>query len=212
MREKVIVLGAGGHAKVVIDILKQEEQYEIVGCLDVPGSPPVAGIPVLGDDGLLPVLYSQGIRNAFVALGRNTTRQRVSENLLQIGYNLINVVSKRAIVSTRVSLGKGVVIMPGAIINTDTVIADGVIVNTGASIDHDCQIGPYVHIAPGCHLAGCVMVGEQTFVGIGACVIPGIRIGERVMVGAGAAVIRDLENGCTAVGVPAKVIKESVRV
>lgn len=205
--KKVVIIGAGGHAKVIIDILRRDHNYELVGCTDNHIVNPVLNLPVLGNDSILPYLYDQGIHHAFVAIGNNRVRQKLHQKAQMIGFQFVNAISPFTCISDSAKLGTGIAIMPGAIINVETVIGDQSIINTGASVDHDCSIGEYAHIAPGCNLAGNVTVGKGTFVGIGSKVIDGTRIGGFSMIGGGSAVIRDIPDYCTAVGVPAKVIK-----
>lgn len=206
---QVVIIGASGHAKVIIDILEDAGQVEIVGCTSA--EPADAGrallhYPVLGDDSVLPSLRASGIRRAFVAVGNNRVRSKLLANVAALGFEMISAVSPRAIVSRRAELGSGVAVMPGAVINVCSRIGDGSIVNTGATVDHDCVLGSCVHIAPGTNLAGCVRIGEGAFLGTGCRVIPQIAIGAWAVVGAGAVVIQDVPESVTAVGVPAAVI------
>jgi len=202
----VVIVGAGGHAKVIIGILEEMRAWEIAGCTTAGGSGAESpGCPVLGGDEVLPGLRASGIRHAFVAIGDNRVRRLISEEVRRAGFTLINAISPRAVISPSVQLGHGVAVMAGAVIQVAAVLGDGAIVNTGATVDHDCHVGPYAHIAPGVNLAGRVEVGEGAFLGIGSCVIPGIRIGAWAVVGAGAAVIEDVPEGVTVVGVPARV-------
>jgi UDP-perosamine 4-acetyltransferase len=206
---QVVVLGSGGHAKVVIEILRQRSDFEIVGCLGREGSgPPVCGVPVIGDDRALPALRDAGVHHAFVALGDNRLRSRMIEYVFSTGLKLVNAISLHAVLSPSIVVGEGVAIMAGAVINAESVISDGVIVNTGATVDHDCMLGPMSHIGPGTNLAGSVRIGAGAFLGTGCRVIPGIRIGEWSVIGAGAAVFRDVPEHVVAVGVPAKVMKK----
>ena len=200
------MVGAGGHAHVVIDMLLQQNKYEIVGCLD-PSGGYCGEIPVLGDDNLLENLYEQGVHNAFVALGSNKIRKRIFEKCHNIGYSMINVISSNAVVSPRAKMGQGNIIMHGAIINAGTQIGDGCIINTNASVDHDCIINDFTHVAPGSAIAGATSVGAECFLGIGCRIIDGIHIGDNVTLGAGAVAINDLQSDATAVGVPARIIK-----
>jgi UDP-perosamine 4-acetyltransferase len=208
VKEHVIVLGAGGHAKVVIEIL-QANGEKVDYCVRGPQGPETcAGIAVLEGDRNLPLLRRRGYCRAFVAIGSNSIRQRVADVVRRAGYQLINAISPHAIISPSVRLGEGIAVMAGTVINAASVIEDLVIVNTGATIDHDCRIGCGVHIAPQCALAGNVTVGEGAFLGTGAKAIPGVQIGRRATVGAGAVVIRNIPDGAVAVGVPARVIKQ----
>lgn len=204
--EPVILIGGGGHAKVIIDIFQEDEHFEVIGCT-VSNSPAssVLGVRVLGDDSQLSTIYSSGVRKAFVAIGDNRARRNAAQSVLALGFTLINAVSRRAIVSPRVTFATGIAIMPGAVINACSRLGDGCIVNTGATIDHDCEIGNWAHVAPGTNLAGCVTVGDGAFLGVGCRVIPGIKIGDWSTIGAGATVISDVPARVTAVGVPARV-------
>jgi UDP-perosamine 4-acetyltransferase len=206
MRTRVALIGAGGHAKVIIDILRTDDSVEIIGCVSPnPGQVAVLGVPILGGDEIIPELFRDGVKSAFIAIGDNPTRVRFLRHLKELGFGIVNAVSPAAIISTSATLGRGVAVMPGAIINTGSAIADGAIVNTGAVVDHDCRIGTGAHIAPGVSLAGNVTVGDGAFLGVGSSVIPGISIGSWTTVGAGAVVVRDLPEHVLAFGVPARV-------
>lgn len=207
-KNKVVILGASGHAKVIIDILRGSKDYDIIGCLDASfEEQEVAGVKVIGGDDRLPQLYSDGIRKAFVAVGDNRLRDKLSSKVTILGFDLINAISVNAFISSSVRLGHGIAIMPGAILNVDVQVDDNVIINTGAGVDHDCVLAPGCHLAPGCFLAGNVTIGKGAFLGVGCKVIPKIKIGEWSVVGAGAVVINDLPPYSVAVGVPARIIK-----
>lgn len=208
MKDKLVIIGAGPHAKVVADILYQNGQYEIIGLVDDIDKEGFLGLKVIGNDNYLKVLFNQGVSKAFIAIGNNRIRRKLFETVQGIGFEIINVISRNAVISPYVKFGKGVVVMPGAVINVDTVIGNGCIVNTNSSIDHDGKVGKFVHIAPGTAIAGNVSIGDETFCGVGCRVIDGIKIEENVMVGAGAVVISDIKPNCTIVGVPAKYIKK----
>lgn len=203
----VVVVGAGGHAKVCIELL-QAMGEEVAYCVGGDDSPDrCVGIPVLkGDENLLH-LREAGYARLFVAIGSNKLRTRLATLAIDQGYELVNAISPRAIISPSVHMGSGVAVMAGAVINAEATIGDLVIVNTGATIDHDCQIGESVHIAPQCGLAGNVVVGRQSFLGIGCKVIPELLIGENVILGAGSVVIHDIASNMIAVGTPAHVIQ-----
>jgi UDP-perosamine 4-acetyltransferase len=176
-----------------------------IGGDDSPGR--CVGIPVLrGDENLLH-LREAGYAKLFVAIGSNKLRARLATIAIDQGYELVNAISPRAIISPSVHMGSGVAVMAGAIINADAKIGDLAIINTGATIDHDCQIGESAHIAPQCGLAGNVLVGNFSFLGIGCKIIPEISIGDNVTVGAGSIVICDIASSVTAVGAPAHVIQ-----
>jgi UDP-perosamine 4-acetyltransferase len=205
LRPQIVIVGDGGHARVVIDVIEAAGDYEIAGFTSPPASDGrMDGYRRLGDDDALPALLRGGIGAAFVALGDNALRARVFKAIATAGFHMPALVHPGAIVSRRARVGDGTVVMPGAVINTGTIIGSGAIVNTGATIDHDCSIGDFVHIAPGCHLAGTVAVGEGSFLGVGTSVIPETRIGAWTVIGAGAAVVNDLDDRVLAVGVPAR--------
>ncbi|MGD1090979.1 MAG: acetyltransferase [Bryobacteraceae bacterium] len=204
MKPRVVLIGSSWHARVIIEILEERNELELVGCTSIDSTQSeVLGYPILGNDAVLPQLLASGVHLAFVAIGHNETREAVARRIEELGLELINAISGRAILSPRAVVGRGVAIMPGAVVNTGVIIGDGVVVNTGATIDHDCSIGRYAHIGPGANLAGSVRIGDGALLGVGSSVVPGIRIGLWVTVGAGAAVIRDLPDYVTAAGVPA---------
>jgi UDP-perosamine 4-acetyltransferase len=206
--KKLIILGSGGHAKVVIDIFLSGSEYEIVGCLATnPKTPEILGIPIIGNDDLLPDLYAQGIDHAFIAIGDNQLRKYLTHQVKKLGFQFPNAISPSATVSSSVKLGTGIAIMAGAVIQTDTFIGDQTIINTLASVDHDGRIANYVHIAPGCHLAGCVSIGEGTFLGLGSNVINDLTIGNWSILGAGTVVVKDIPDFVLAMGVPAQICK-----
>lgn len=203
----VVIVGAGGHARVVVDILQQNGDYNIVGLVDETNVDGFWEIPIIGTDENIQDIFNAGARNAFVAIGSNERRKRIISFLEGIGFKLINVISRSAIVSERIKLGTCIAVMPGAVINAGSVIEDGCIINTNASVDHECNLGNCVHIAPGTNIAGNVKIGECTFIGTGSCAVDGITIGANVLVGAGTVLIRDIEDNCTVVGSPARKIR-----
>ena len=205
---RIVIVGAGGHAKVVLDSLVASGVYEIVGLTDSDQSKwgtLVGGYPVLGDDDVLPTLRGEGVDGAIIALGSNRMRACLFEHAMTLGFKMVNAIHPRSWASSSAQIGDGVVVMAGAVINSDAKVGNNVIINTGATVDHDCRIGDHAHIAPGCHLGGNVQVGTGTLVGIGASVIPDKRIGQWSIVGAGAVVVRDLPDNCVAIGVPATI-------
>lgn len=205
INQKVVVIGGGGHAKVVIDILQKLNGYEVVGFTSNSNDEKdLLGIPYLGDDSILSSLLKRGVSAFCVAIGDNMLRKKIFNKILNMGFKPINAISSFAYISQYAKIGNGVVVSPGAVINASAVIGDNVIINTLAGIDHDCIIGSDVHIAPGASLAGSVIVGDGTFIGAGCTVIPEIKIGEWTVIGAGAVVISDLPSNIRAVGVPAK--------
>ena len=206
-KEKLVVFGAGGHAKVVIDIIEQQGNYEITGLLDDDlkhRGRRFFGYPVLGTRADLPALLSAQLRHAIVAIGDNADRAAVAAQLDQLGWRFANAVHPRASIGRGVNIGPGSVVMAGCVVNADAYLGAQVIVNTGATVDHDCRIEDNVHIAPGCHLCGNVGVGQGSLLGAGSTVTPGVSIGKRVIVGAGSTVIRDVADETRVSGSPAR--------
>ncbi len=212
---RAVGLGAGGHAKVVIDIVRLLGGYELVGLLDPQealwGSE-VLGVPVLGGDHLLPQLRGQGVGHAFIGVGTVgdvRTRVRLYELARQHGLQLVAAIHPRAVVAASVEMGAGPTVMANAVINAAACLGDDVIVNTGAIVEHDCVVGDHAHVATGARLAGGVHVGEGALVGIGATVRQGRRIGRYAVVGAGAVVVDDVPDAVVVAGVPARVLRRT---
>lgn len=207
-RPKAIIVGAGGHAKVVIDLIRAAGVYDLVGLIDAKRDEArrVNGAPVVGGDDDLPRLRAEGVTHAHVAIGDNRRRLEIGRRLASLGFTLANAVSPGAIISPSVVLGQGIAVMAGAVINADSALEDLCILNTRASLDHDGRIGEGAHVAPGCALAGNVSIGRLAFLGVGTSVIPGVAIGEETVIGAGACVVRSVPPRSKAVGVPARII------
>lgn len=203
--DRLIVFGAGGHAKVVLEAVMASFPDCAIAILDdKPGAVggELLGLPVRGGRAWLDDQWPGA--PVFPAIGNNAARAELIDWLGRSSRSAATVVHPRALLSPSATLGPGGFLAPGAIVNAQTVLEPGVIVNTGATIDHDCHIGAAAHVAPGAHLCGGVRVGKGTLVGVGATVIPGIRIGDGAVVGAGAVVTRDVEDGGRVGGVPAR--------
>lgn len=199
----VAVIGAGGHAKVVISTLRAAG-FEVVGVYDDDPSKQghrVAEVPILGS---VAQIHPGATEALVIAIGNNAQRRHVAERLSFVPWR--TVVHPHAYVHESVKIGPGTVVFAGAVIQPDTIIGRHCIINTGATIDHDCSLGDFTHVAPGCHLAGEVDLAEGVFMGIGSVVIPGISIGEWTTVGAGGVVVTGLPPHQVAVGVPAKAV------
>lgn len=196
--KEMYLYGAGGHAKVILDIL-EAQGYEVAGVVDDnPALTEFMGKPVLhGVKEVSPVIISIGI---------NGTRRKVVEKLAPTTvYG--TAIHPSAIVSPHATIEEGTVVMQGAIVQTGTQIGNHCIINTGASVDHDCVLGDFVHISPHATLCGDVKVGEGTWIGAGAVVIQGIRIGKNCVIGAGSVVCKDVPDGVKAYGNPCRVVE-----
>lgn len=201
---RALVIGAGGHAKVVADILLCQGM-EVLGFLD--DDPKTWGAIRLGLHVLGSISGYQDYAPDVLAIGigENLARQRIVERLGAAERQMwCNAIHPAAVVARSVRIGRGVVIAAGAVVNPDTAIGDYAIINTGATVDHDCEIGEYTHIAPGAHLSGGVVLGQGVLLGVGSCVAPLKSIGDWAIVGAGAAVARDIPPRVVAKGVPAR--------
>lgn len=208
----VVIVGAGGQGKVVLDILRAGGRHQPVGFVDAEPAmkgTEICGVQVLGQFNLLPRLRQQKVKAAIVAIGDNRVRLEYARMLVEQGFDLIQAVHPAAVISPAAILGKNVTISAGAILCTHATIGDSTIVNTNAVVDHECEVGEGSHVAPGALLAGRVRVGSGCFIGLGAKIIQCVRVGDRATVGAGAVVIRDVPEDSTVVGVPARVIKRT---
>jgi UDP-perosamine 4-acetyltransferase len=210
----LLLLGAGGHAKVIIELIKNYySDLNLIGLTDIDADKKgtyLFDVEVLGDDRELKAFFDKGIKKVFIStgtVGNYKIRARLFELVKEIGFELINILHPKGIVAGSVKMGCGNVFMANSVVNTEAVIGSNCIINTGSIIEHDCIIGDNTHIATGAKLAGQVVVGDNCMIGIGANIIQGVKIGDRVVVGAGSVVIGDIPPDSIAVGVPARVIK-----
>jgi len=209
---KVVIIGAGGHARAVYEILKHDPNspnIEIVGFIDNVADTAgemIRDIPVLGDHSILPELLKEGVLGATIAIGDNKLRRSYFEAIKNIGFVLVSAVHPTAHIARDVIIGSGVVIGTGATVCTGARIGANVIINTGAIIEHEDIIEDNVHISSGSSLAGRVTVKRGAFVGIGSVVKEYVTIGENAVIGAGSVVLEDIPDDATAVGSPARII------
>lgn len=193
----ISVIGASGHAKVIIDLIEAlGYAVENVYDQDIKKSY-ILNYKIVHNFNNLP-------KQSIIAIGDNCIRKKIAYSN---SFSLPALVHPKSVISKYAALGEGTVIMAGVSVNSDSSIGNYCILNTNCSIDHDCKIADFVHISPNVALAGNVEVGECTHIGIGACVIQGIRIGKNCVIGAGAVIIKDVPDGSTIVGNPGKVIK-----
>lgn len=206
MKKEIVILGGGGHAKVLIDAILSAGSFRIKGILDpcLKKGSKVAGYPVLGPDKLL-----DGLKNVLLVNGIGTIkacdkRKKIFEACKRKGFKFPEIVHPKTYISKTAKIREGAQILTGASVNTYAQIGEDSIINTRAIVEHDCKIGAHVHIASGAILGGAVRVGERSHIGMGAKVLQGVNIGRNATVGAGAVVTKDVGDGKTVVGIPAR--------
>lgn len=209
MTRSLLILGCGGHGRVVADAA-YECGYDEIAFLDdaEPTRHPAAAM-VLGPLSMIGELVREWPA-VIAAVGENGLRWRLFTTLRQLGFSTPSIVHPSAVVSRGATLGSGVFVAAGAVINVGARIGDATIVNTGARIDHDCDVGSVCHVAPGATLSGNVTVGDRAWLGTGCAVRQGVTIGDDALVGVGAAVVSDLAAGKTFVGVPARHLEKPI--
>lgn len=202
MSKAVVVVGAGGHASVVIATLQAVGTPIVCAVDDDPDriGGEILGVEIRGPVAAAPDFAGRGV----LAIGGNRTRQSLATEL---ELDWIAAIHPQAIVHPSASIGPGSVVFAGAVVQPHTKVGAHAIINTGARVDHDCRIGDFCHIAPGVSLAGGVVLGEGVLMGIGSCAIPGVRVGDWTRVGAGSAVTAELPDSATAVGSPARIVE-----
>lgn len=212
---KAVLVGAGGHARVVLDAARAAGGFEIIAVVDarteLKGTD-FEGLQVVGDESEIASLRQRGVVAALLGVGSvdaGDVRRRVFARMSALGLSLPTVRHPSAVVSPTATIGEGSVVFANATINPGARIGTNVIVNSAAIVDHDVTIGDHTHISPGVHLAGGVSIGVGSHIGIGATVIQGLRIGSGVVVGAGAVVLHDVADGDRVAGVPARSIRRA---
>ena len=207
--KKIVFLGGGGHARVLIDLVRIIGKHEITGILDLQLKKDtiVSDIPVLGGDDQLSVIFNNGVRTVCIAVGSaedNEVRCHLFDVARHMGFEILSLVHPNSFVSGGSTISDGVQIMAGVTIQTNTFIGENSIINTGAIIDHDCFVGRHTHICPGVVIAGGATIGDNSFIGPGSTIIKGVKIGNNSVVAAGAVVTNDVPDGLKVKGVPAK--------
>lgn len=203
MNHSLLILGAGGHGKVVADAALLLGRWSRIAFLDQPADgKPVLGLEVI--EGGIPTADTRtSFDQAVVAVGAPNRRLELLDILTELGFDLPVIAHPGAVISPHATLAEGTVVFANAVINPGSVLGRGCIVNTAASVDHDCVLADGVHIAPGAHIAGGVRIGRGSWIGVGACVREYLRIGDNTTVGAGAAVVCDIGDNLEVAGVPA---------
>lgn len=210
MSKPIVVFGAGGHAKAVIDTIEKQGQYKIAGLLDANKSvgQMVYGYEILGDDSWMET-HASSISGAIVAIGDNWIRGSIVHKLLLANPQLLfcTAIHPSAQIARGARIGAGSVIMAGAVVNSDTAIGEHSILYPGVSVDHDSHIGSFVSFAPKSATGGNVRIGQYSAVAIGTTIIHGITIGDHSVIGAGSTVLSDIPSQTIAYGTPAKPIR-----
>ena len=203
MKDKLIIIGASGHGKVVADIAIQMNKWNNIVFLDdnisIESSMGLDVIGVTSD-----AISYKNEADFFVAIGNNRTRERIQEKLIDSGLNIVSLIHPSAIIACEVEIDIGTVIMAGVVINSCTRIGKGCIINTNSSIDHDNIIGDYAHVSPGSSIAGTVIIKKASWIGVGSVVSNNITICEDCIIGAGAVVVKDITEPGTYIGAPAR--------
>ena len=212
--KNIVIIGASGHAKVIIDIIEKENIYKIKGLLDDRAEEmedTFCNYNLIGKTSDLPgIMEKENIYSGIIAIGDNWIRYKVLKKIKEIApdFSFINAIHPSSEIAGNVKIGKGNAIMAGTVINSDSRIGDFCIINTGASIDHDNCIEDFASIAPGVTTGGNVSIGSFSAVSLGASLIHGISIGEQTVIGAGATVLKNIPSLVIAYGTPAKVIRD----
>jgi len=203
MKEKLLIIGASGHGKVIADIALKMNRWQSVAFLDDDDTIKKSiGLEVIGKTS--DAFKYKNEAEFFVAIGNNTTRERIQEQLEENGLELATLIHPNAVIGIDVVIGTGTVVMPGAVINCCSIIGKGCIINSSSSVDHDNVIEDYVHVSPGANLAGTVTVGKGSWIGIGSSISNNVRICKGCIVGAGAVVVKDITESGTYIGVPVR--------
>ena len=203
MHKKLIIVGAGGHGKVVADIAIQTKEYQEIAFIDDNSNESECmGIEIIGKS--VDVKEYVGKVDFIVAIGNAEIRKKVMCQLVEMGGTFATLIHPTAVIGSRVTIEEGTVVMAGAVLNPHSEIGKGCIVNTHATVDHDCKLGNYVHVAVGAHLCGNVKVGNYTWIGAGVTVRNNTTICENCIIGVGAAVVKNINEAGTYVGVPAR--------
>ncbi len=205
MKDKLIIIGASGHGKVVADIAIKINKWQSITFLDDDESIKTSmGLEVIGKTA--DAFINKDEADFFVAIGSNITRGKIQEKLIEQGLNVVSLIHPSAIIGTDVEIGIGTAVMAGVVINSSSRIGKGCIINTSSSLDHDNMIEDYAHISPGVKVAGTVKVGKGSWIGIGSVISNNVNICSGCKVGAGAVVVKDITEPGTYVGIPVRKI------
>lgn len=211
MNDKCVIIGAGGHAKIVIDTA-EKNGFDVIGVTDEKleiGSN-CLGCCVLGKDEILEQIYSSDLKTAFMGIGHvgySTLRNNLYEKIKTMGYVFPKLIHPSAYIGMDVLIGKGSLVCPNAVINVETIIGELCIINSAAVVEHEVSVEDGVHIAPHATILGQAYIKRNSFIGAGSVVLQGVCVGANCIIGAGSVVLTDVPDNCVAVGVPAKIVK-----
>lgn len=209
--EKIVLVGAGGHAKTIVDTLERSKEYEIAGFIAPQNiaEKVYRGYRILGHDEDMEAIFTTGIFNAIIAIGfigKSDLRNRIYKEMKKIGFRFPVIKDLTAMVANDVKIGEGSYIGRNVVINAEGKVGKNCIVNTGAIIEHECVMGDFSHLSVASVLCGQASVGTNVFIGANATVLQQKRVGNECVIGAGAVVTENIPDGSTAVGIPARVI------
>ncbi len=210
MKKKLLLIGGGGHCHSVLDSVFALNIYDKIGIIDNVDSP-YLGVPVIGTDEDVPILFKDGWTDAFItvgSVGNTKIRKRLYKMIKNIGLFVPTIIDPTSIITKDVSIDEGTFIGKRSVVNTSSLIGKCAIINTGAVIEHDCKIGAFSHISPGAILCGQVYVGSDSHIGAGTMVRQFVKIGNNSLIGMGSVVIRDIPSNVKAYGNPCKVVEQ----
>ena len=210
MKEKIIIIGGGGHTKVLVDIIQKNNQYDIVGYVDFENLGEILGVKYLGGDNCLIDFYNSGVNNAALGIGQTCLtkkRYEIVYRIKKIGFYFPAILSRNAMTNQDVSIGEGVQVFDGAVVNCCTKIGKFTIINTNVTVEHDCKIGDFCHIATGAVLSGGVEMGDFSMIGSNAVIVHCKKIVSECLIGSGGVVIKDITEKGIYVGNPVRKIK-----
>lgn len=208
-KEDIIILGRGGHAKGIIDMIEEEESYNIIGITDVnlEGDKEFFGYPILGNDDVLPEYFDKGVRNVAVGIGGfkdNVLRKKLFNMAKDLGFKLPPIIHSSAIVSKRSTIGEGTIVKRGVIIDTDVTIGANNVIELGAIVGHESKVGDHVLLSANVMISAYNVIGEDAFFAVASTIVSGAKVCDGALIGAGAVVVSDITEKGLYLGVPAK--------
>jgi sugar O-acyltransferase (sialic acid O-acetyltransferase NeuD family) len=209
LKNKIVIAGGGGHAKVVISIIRKLEQFEILGYTDRNNNGSILGAPYLGnDDSLHRIIVDQPGCSAAIGVGMisvNNEREKIFNNLKEMGFKLPPIISPYSVINEEVGIDEGSVVMDGVVVNTGTKVGKCCILNTNSTIEHDCEISDFTHISSGAVLGGGVKIGKHCLIGAGATVRHYVSVADFCLIGAGASIVKNCDSSGIYIGVPGRI-------